>query len=377
MALDRKIPNSTTPGTIEGDVFMDETQEELTGLWDRSVITLSNVAGTANDVTADIVPALTDGLKDGMNFIITAAADNDDAMTLKIGGEAEVDWLDSGGNGLVGGEVKSGSMYMLTYIAASSAVRMLGQQQVANFQADYQAFTSSGTWTKPAGLSENALVQVEIWGGGGGGAGGGSGGGGGGGGYNRAVFRASAIADSVSVTIGAGGATGTAGGTTSFGAYLNAYGGGGGENSTSGGGGGGGGQMSAGTNGTSGEGGVGGGPLLALGGAAGVSINDGGRGEGAFSGGGGGGGAASATAGAGGGGVHGGGGGGGSANTGTDAAGGQSLYGGGGGGGSAAAGGTSQHGGNGGTASAGIAPAGGGAASYVGARGECHVHVIG
>jgi hypothetical protein len=301
MALDRKIPNSTTPGTIEGDVFMDETQEELTGLWDRSVITLSNVAGTANDVTADIVPAL----KDGMNFIITAAADNDDAMTLKIGGEAEVDWLDSGGNGLVGGEVKSGSMYMLTYIAASSAVRMLGQQQVANFQADYQAFTSSGTWTKPAGLSENALVQVEIWGGGGGG------------------------------------------------------------------------QMSAGTNGTSGEGGVGGGPLLALGGAAGVSINDGGRGEGAFSGGGGGGGAASATAGAGGGGVHGGGGGGGSANTGTDAAGGQSLYGGGGGGGSAAAGGTSQHGGNGGTASAGIAPAGGGAASYVGARGECHVHVIG
>lgn len=86
---------------------------------------------------------------------------------------------------------------------------------------DYQVFTASGTWTKPAGIPANAVVIVEMWGAGGGGmqhptspASGG-----GGGGYVRFELLASALAATQSVTIGAGGTGGsspTAGGSTTF-----------------------------------------------------------------------------------------------------------------------------------------------------------------
>jgi len=95
-----------------------------------------------------------------------------------------------------------------------------------------QTFSSNGTYTKPAGIKK---IKVYTTGGGAGGAGAASnsdfGGGGGAGGTAIEVLDATSI-NTVTVTVGAGGAAvtgdhhGNAGATSSFGSYHSASGGG-------------------------------------------------------------------------------------------------------------------------------------------------------
>ncbi len=243
---------------------------------------------------------------------------------------------------------------------------------------DYQAFTGSGTWTKPTGLSGNEVVLVQLWGGGG--AGGGaptglsrSGGGGGGGGFSEAKFRASNLSSTVTVTIGAGGTgvsatDGNPGGDTTFGAIMTAYGGAGGI------------MAADGTGGAGGNSHLGFGTSIYNGGAGGTANAVGTR---STFGGAGGGGGGSGTGGAGGAGYFGGSGGGaGSKSGGSGGAGGAastlSGYGGAGGNGNAA-------GNNDGSASVALAGGGGGAgnnaaaSNFIGGdgfRGECRVWVF-
>ena len=100
-----------------------------------------------------------------------------------------------------------------------------------------QVFTSSGTWTKPSGISK---VRVYVTGGGGGGGGSATanhgGGGGGAGGTSVKVVDVSSIS-TVAVTIGAGGsagssADGSSGGNSTFGSYGTGNGGSGGNGSS-------------------------------------------------------------------------------------------------------------------------------------------------
>ncbi len=167
-----------------------------------------------------------------------------------------------------------------TYLGNPYSLFVLPSQlgtAVGNLQFDYQQFTSSGTWTKPASLTGNEMVVVQIWGAGGGGIGSFTssfqGGGGGGGAFNTSTFKASQLGSTETVTIGTGGvgAIGNngatpapSGGNTTFGSHLSAFGGGGGGDAVTpnnGGGGGGGGISSAGNGGSSGGGANGGGPV--------------------------------------------------------------------------------------------------------------------
>lgn len=101
-----------------------------------------------------------------------------------------------------------------------------------------QSFTSSGTFTVPAGVTE---VFVRIWGGGAGGSGGHggggtyAGGGGGAGGYAEKLVTGLTSGGDITVTVGSGGAggavgsSGASGGTSSFGSHISATGGSGGN----------------------------------------------------------------------------------------------------------------------------------------------------
>lgn len=282
----------------------------------------------------------------------------------------------------------TGTTTFATTSVASSTISVaniqtanIGTLNLANGTFDYQDFTSSGTWTKPANVSSNALVEVMMWGAGGGGGGsstGGSiglGGGGGGGAFSTAIFRASDLSSTVTVTVGTGGAgvaattNGNPGGNTTFGTLLTAYGGGGGAGGggspSSSGSGGGGGISSVGGAGVQGSGGTAGASGAGGGFLGGAGSNSGNGSDSNFGGGGGG-------IGNGGNSVYGGGGGGANASSG-----GSSIYGGGGGGGVGGGGLGITYGGNGGAgsntagaASNGIAPGGGGGGHGTGGIGN-------
>jgi hypothetical protein len=72
--------------------------------------------------------------------------------------------------------------------------------------AEVQTFNSTGTWTKPSGCK---MARIQLWGGGGGGSLGSSAIGGAGGSYNEITVPLSYLADTVTATVGAGGAAST------------------------------------------------------------------------------------------------------------------------------------------------------------------------
>lgn len=339
MASRLTYSGASAPPVLGAD-FVTEYSARLKTLFDASALPLTAVGGTANAVTATLDPALDGGgLVDGMKFGITWAAANTAGVTLALNGGAALPVVDAGGNALVVDSLAAGLRSVIEYISGGfrilSPLSSTGTSGSARY---YQAFTASGTWTKPAGLDPDTMVTIEAWGGGGGGS---NTSGGGGGAYAMRRIRLGDLPSSVAVTIGAGGASGgtngVVGGNTTFGSLLTAYGGG----RATADGGGGGGSGSAGNS-------IAGGRIG--GGNGGVSAN-GSDADNIFGGGGG--------------------------ADGSGSNGGWAIFGGGGGAGfSSGSGGTSVHGGNGGASGvAGSAPGGGGGSAAAGARGEVRVWI--
>lgn len=237
-----------------------------------SVIFAGTAGGTANALTATLVPAPI-ALVDGMHIIVRAAAQNTAAVTLNLNGIGVRAVTRRGGTALTAGAIAgSGHMLLLAYHAAGSRWELLnsyepgvvgvaaGTYTSANVTIDAQgritgvasgnsgfrnlaAFTAPGVayWTVPAGITR---IRVRVIGGGGGSGGVGystwpGGAGGGGGGYAEGYFNV-LPGQQFPVTVGGGGAggaayggSGGAGGTSSFYNWVSATGGAGGISHTS------------------------------------------------------------------------------------------------------------------------------------------------
>lgn len=212
------------------------------------------------------------------------------------------------------GGIESGTKIAAPYFIATSTTATSTFNGGVSGISNYQSFTSSGTWTKPSGLTGNEIVTVQVWGAGGAGGGGGSGGthqagGGGGGGYSEEKYRASDLGATETVTIGAGGtgvsgSNGNIGGNSTFGSLVTAFGGAGGV-----------GNIANGDGGVGGNSEIGMGAGVYAGGVGATGDTQGNVGARSTYGGGGGGEGSSATAGAGGAAFFGGAGGGGGGTT--------------------------------------------------------------
>jgi hypothetical protein len=232
--MTRQTITSATVGAVTGDDFMDNVAGHISRFWDASALPLTSVGGTGNAVTATVTPALLSGLVEGMKFTITWAAANTGGVTLALNGGSAVAVLDAAGSALTAGALSAGERALIEFVGSSFRV-LGGAAGGSTLGPINEVITASGTWTKPTGYDPETPVLVQAWAAGGSGGRGSQGGSGGGGGaYAEKWFRYGDLLSSYTVTIGAGGAgrtsngNGSAGGNTSFGSLLTAFGGAGG-----------------------------------------------------------------------------------------------------------------------------------------------------
>lgn len=207
-----------------------------------STVNLDTATGNLVDVTGTTtITAIT--LSEGKSRIVrfTGALTLTHGSSLVLPGSANI--TTAAGDYAIFVGYAAGVVRCVVYSKAS------GYAVVSVKANDQQVFTGSGTWTKPSGFGSKAYVLIQAWGGGGGGARhstAANAAGGGGGGYKERWILLSSLGATETVTIAAGGTgritsngDGTAGGNTTFGSWVTAYGGGAGTGTTTGGGGGG------------------------------------------------------------------------------------------------------------------------------------------
>jgi len=236
MTQRRRFPTKTTdPTPADGEAVFDKVQEYAAWALNNTpaILTLDTGTGgsTANALVATSETAIA-SYQAGQRHILYPIEANDSAVTIEIDGLSSRAIVNPDGTALVGGEFATD--YLVELLDDGTQLRIVSILTAGSGlgSIDVQEFTSSGTWSKPAGTYKWA--EVLMIGGGGEGATsatadtevrGGSGG-------SAAVVRIpfTSLGNSESVTIGAGGndtATGTGedGGDSTFGAWLTCPGG--------------------------------------------------------------------------------------------------------------------------------------------------------
>ncbi len=180
----------------------------------------------------------------GQVFTFKANTVNTGAATLNVNGlGAKTIKKIGGASDLTSGNIAAGQDCIVIYDGTNF---QLASNVPNSTSYSTTEFTSSGTYTKSAGLKYAIVLAIGPGGSGGSGNGSVAGGGGGGGAINSAVIPASLIKSTETVTVGTGGAAkvsnnqnGDSGsGASSFGSLLSAGAGAGGLSSTTGGAGG-------------------------------------------------------------------------------------------------------------------------------------------
>jgi len=134
------LPVSSTPGAVSGNSYMDAVQEEVTGLWNCSRILLTGVGGSANAITASVVPALVGGtLIDGMSFTLKAINTNTGPVTLNT-----FPIVDGMGSALKAGAIVNGGVYDLMWVASANSFYIVGYFQGAGAPAGKLIASATG-----------------------------------------------------------------------------------------------------------------------------------------------------------------------------------------------------------------------------------------
>ena len=166
MAASRQIPTSLSTPPVGGGTALDRIQEELTKLYDQSRLMCENEANVSDAYTADVLPALTASLVDGMGFVFKCPATNSGSSTMSLNAGAAKTFVDRNGTALKAGMLRQDAFYEFVYDASSDkfvlighAIGVIGKRHLFVPSNQMYGRTTSGAAT---GTTETTTNKVMV-----------------------------------------------------------------------------------------------------------------------------------------------------------------------------------------------------------------------